>query len=415
MNDLEIRRIIAANRPLNAFIRPQDLMQMAAQEPDADGILSGMCIGTKDNIALAGHPWTAGIAARIGCIAARDAHVVSLLRQAGATVLGGLNMDEAALGATTDNPHFGRTLNPLDPTRSPGGSSGGSAAAVAAGLVDLALGSDTMGSVRIPAAYCGVMGLKPTRGRIGRSGVHPLAPELDTVGFFARDPAGLERLLTALTAFDADDPASRIMPRGAVPRDLSQLTIGVPTCVASVPCDPAVSKALAAAQSALERAGATVRPVDMAGWDAAALESATFLWTEAQAALALADDLDRPGGVSDALSKMLDYGRRVSSAKLVAARAQMDNSSAAADRAFATVDLLLTPTTPHLAFAFDTPVPQQQAIFTVLANVAGLPALAVPVLLPASRLPASVQLMGPAWSDTQLLAAATAMLAALAT
>ncbi len=408
-----VERISFANSRINAFVRPGHLAVMAKIPPAASGVLSGLLVGVKDNISIAGQPLTAGMAARESCIAPKDANAVTRMRAAGALVLGGLNMDEAALGATTDNPGFGRTLNPLDPARSAGGSSGGSAAAVAAGLVDLALGSDTMGSVRIPAAYCGIWGLKPTRGRIGRSGVHPLAPGLDTVGLFARDCSGLELLLNVLTGPDPEDPASRPVPQMQGPRPLSALRIGVPEFALRMPCDLAMTHAMARAQDALARLGARVVPVNMTGWDAPALEAATFLWTEAEGAKALADDQERPDGVSPALARMLDFGRRVSAAKLVDARARMDAGCASVDRAFAEVDLILTPTTPHTAFVFDQPVPAQQAVFTALANVAGIPAIAVPVTVPDQALPGSVQLMGPHWSEPQLFAVAAAMSGAL--
>lgn len=405
--------IIRANARINAFVRPDRLAVMAGIAPTGHGVLSARVVGVKDNIAVAGQPLTAGMAARAACIADQDAHVVQRLRAAGAVVLGGLNMDEAALGATTDNPGFGRTLNPLDHTRSAGGSSGGAAAAVAEGLVDLALGSDTMGSVRIPAAYCGLWGLKPTRGRIGRSGVHPLAPSLDSLGLFARDGAGLEMLLSVLSGPDPDDPASRPVPQVPTLRPLAGMRIAVPGLVARTSCDPVISGGMDRASDALRRLGAHLVPLEMTGWDAAALESATFLWTEAEGATALSDDQERPGGVSPALARMLDFGRRVGSAKLVAARARMDAGCAALDRAFAAVDLILTPTTPTTAFVFDQPVPAQQAVFTALANVAGIPAIAVPVTVPDQALPGSVQLMGPHWSEPQLFAVAAAMSGAL--
>lgn len=408
-----IDRILRKNVSLNAFVRPSTLAAMAGMPPTGPGALSGLVVGVKDNIAVAGQPLTAGMVARAGQIAPRDAHVVALLRAAGAVVLGGLNMDEAALGATTDNPGFGRTLNPLDPARSPGGSSGGPAAAVAAGLVDLALGSDTMGSARIPAAYCGAWGLKPTRGRIGRGGVHPLAPGLDAVGLFARDAAGIGALLSALTGPDPGDPDSRPAPPASAPKPASGLRIGVPD-LSAIRCDPVVAAGLARACAALEALGAQLCPLEMRGWDAPTLESAAFLWTEAEGAVALAADFDRSGGISPALGRMLAYGRRVTAAKLVAARAAMAAGTAALDRALAGVDLILTPTTPDTAYLFDTPVPPHQGVFTALASVAGTPALAVPVDVPGASLPGSVQLIGPHWGEAQLLATAGAMAEALA-
>ncbi|MCS6931961.1 MAG: amidase, partial [Acetobacteraceae bacterium] len=178
------------------------------------GPLAGRAVAVKDNIAVAGMPWTAGLAAFRGRVAERDAPCIAALRAAGAAILGKTAMDEGALGATGEAPGFPPCRNPLDPRHSPGGSSGGSAAAVAAGFVRMAVGTDTMGSVRIPAAYCGVVGLKPTAGLIGRSGVEPLSDTLDTVGAIAATAEEAGRLLEALVAPDAEDPQWRPPPPG---------------------------------------------------------------------------------------------------------------------------------------------------------------------------------------------------------
>ena len=161
-------------------------------------LLEGVPVGIKSNIAVKGLAHTAGLEARRHVIADRDAYVVTQLREAGAIVLGTLNMHEAALGVTTDNPWFGRTLNPHGEGRTPGGSSGGSGAAVSAGLCVLALGTDTMGSVRIPAAYTGVYGLKPGHGGVEVDGLVALSPSLDAIGPLARSIDDLARAWTVL-------------------------------------------------------------------------------------------------------------------------------------------------------------------------------------------------------------------------
>ncbi len=181
--DLEAR-----NAPLNAFVDwDRDAHGRAGQ-------LAGLTVGIKSNIAVADLPWTGGMGVYRDRIATRDAEVVARLRAAGATILGTLNMHEAALGATTDNAFYGRTHNAHRHDYTPGGSSGGSGAAVAAGLCDVALGTDTMGSVRIPAAYNGVYGLKPTHGAVSQDGLAMLEPSLDCIGPLARDLDELERV-----------------------------------------------------------------------------------------------------------------------------------------------------------------------------------------------------------------------------
>ncbi|MEC7257857.1 MAG: amidase family protein, partial [Pseudomonadota bacterium] len=176
-----------------AASEPQDRAQATGPGP-----LAGRIVGVKSNICVAGQGWTGGIGSRAREIADNDAAVVAALRAAGAAILSRLAMDEGALGASTDNPHFGRCDNPAWPGHSAGGSSGGSAAAVAAGAVHAALGSDTMGSVRIPAAYCGVYGLKLGADTVDMAGVLPLAPSLDALGLFAASPGGLTELLAVL-------------------------------------------------------------------------------------------------------------------------------------------------------------------------------------------------------------------------
>ena len=211
------------------------------------GPLAGKVIGLKANIACAGAPWSAGLAHRADINALTDAHVTARLRAAGARVLPGLNMDAAALGGTTENPHFGATRNPLATAFSAGGSSGGSGAAVAAGLVDVAIGTDTLGSIRIPAAYCGLYGLKPTFGLIGRSGIVPLAPSLDCAGpLCASSHATSGRLCARLQVLTPMTPTASLAPQGwdgSEPTpSMTGLRIGVPEQVDEVACEPESSR-----------------------------------------------------------------------------------------------------------------------------------------------------------------------------
>lgn len=387
-----------------------------ARQP-LQGPLAGKVIGLKANIACAGAPWSAGLAHRADINAPADAHVTARLRAAGARVLPGLNMDAAALGGTTENTHFGATRNPLATAFSAGGSSGGSGAAVAAGLVAVAIGTDTLGSIRIPAAYCGLFGLKPTFGLIGRSGIVPLAPSLDCGGPLCASSHDLWPVVRSLAGFDADDPDSIPAPHGwddSVPTpSMTGLRIGVPEQVNEVTCEPEVRAGFERTVAAVQRLGATVSGVAMPGWRPAALRKAAFLITECEGAVVYAQDLEAGDRLPRAVQSMLGYGRDVTAGKLVAALAEARGARQQLARAFAEVDLVLTPTTAHRAIKLDSLAPANQADFTALANVAGVPALAMPVAVKGEVLPASVQLTGPAWSENMLVCAAMALEAAL--
>ncbi len=184
-----------SNAPLNAFI---DWDRTARH---GDGALAGVTIGVKANIAVKGMPWSAGMEAFRSRIADRDAETVRLLRDAGAAILGTLNMDEAAYGTEGNNPWFGPVHNPHRPGYSAGGSSSGSGAAVAAGLCDAALGTDTMGSIRIPAAMCGIYGFKPANASVSLDGLELCGPTLDAIGPLARSLDLLERVARVMTVF----------------------------------------------------------------------------------------------------------------------------------------------------------------------------------------------------------------------
>ncbi len=382
------------------------------------GPMDGLLVGIKDNIAVRGLPWTLGIGRYRDRIAEADATVVRRLKDAGAIILGTLNMHEGALGATTDNPHFGRCANPLKPGYTPGGSSGGSGAAVAAGLVDVALGTDTMGSVRIPAAYCGVAGLKPSRGAIGRGGLGYLSPTLDTIGPLAARADCLWPALRVLLGEDAADPdwaGPAVWPETPPSHDdLSGIRIGVPRQIEEVSCDAAVMAGFEMARTSAERAGARIMDVDLDGWGPSRTRRAGLLLAEAEAAAAMPELLNEPiDGVSEAFHGFLRYGRDASSAKLVAALAELRKSRAAFARASREFDALILPTAPQRAFPHGDAAPDNQADFTALANVAGGPAAAVPVWLDGEELPASVQLVGVHGSDARILSLAAAIERAL--
>ncbi len=329
---------------------------------------------------VAGQAWTAGIGARSGQVSQADAPVVASLREAGAALLSRLAMDEGALGAATDNAHFGRCGNPALPGHSPGGSSGGSAAAVAAGVVDAALGSDTMGSVRIPAAYCGVFALKLSHGAVPMDGVFPLAPSLDALGIFARTPSVVAEVLDVLC------------PISTVPTRISGWLEARPADLAT--CAPEIQSFYGACCAALARhLGA---PAMLPKLDLASLRSAAFLLTEVEAAKTLGNE----PGLSKGLMRLLDYGRGVDPAKRVRAQQSMTEAADLLQDAMSTGRVILLPTVAEPAFEHGSRPPVGQADFTVLANIAGCPAIAIPK--PDAQPPVSVQVIGPKGSETAL-------------
>jgi aspartyl-tRNA(Asn)/glutamyl-tRNA(Gln) amidotransferase subunit A len=384
-----------------------------APQPGGAGPLAGMTLGVKDNIAVAGMPWTAGLNAFRDRVAHADAPCVAALRGAGAAILGKLAMHEGALGATTDVPRL--CHNPRRHGHTPGGSSGGSAAAVAAGFVQLALGTDTMGSVRIPAAYCGVVGLKPTAGLVPRSLVEPLSHTLDHVGILAATPQDAARALAAMVAVDPADPASRPAPPGwhaltAAPPRLAGMRIGIPDPVLNAPVEPALRHALDQAARSLGRRGAEVADLPMPGWDPGAARRAGLLLIEAEAAAIHHALLEDPRAASPAFRAALAYGRDAGAVRIVRALHRLAETRAAALHALDACELLLLPTTPQRAFPHGTPPPADQADFTALANIAGLPAIALPWPVESGGLPASVQLVGPPHAEALLTAVAALLM-----
>lgn len=401
-------RIATEDPQVHAFIRVDREEALAAASASAQRLfgdaplsaLDGVTVAVKDNLAFRGKPWTAGIEGRRALIADGDSTAVARLRAAGAVLVGGANMEEAALGAVTDNPAFGRCINPLGEGLTPGGSSGGSAAAVAAGFVDLALGTDTMGSVRVPAAYCGISGIKPTVGSIDMVGLALLCPSLDIIGPMARDV----RLLWPALQMLGNGEAVRRWGGKPDPADLVGVRFGVPAQLQTVDCEPAVLEGLQIAGEAIRHLGGSVETIDLTGWDPHRSRRAGLLVVEAAAAIELSELIDRPGAISDHLRSMLVYGRDAPAGKVAAAQSEIDQVGQLFQAVFPQVDAVLLPTVPQQAFPHGTLAPANQADLTAPANFSGCPAVAVPVQVPGAPLPASVQLMGRRWSDPALLA-----------
>ncbi len=339
--------------------------------------VDGAPVLVKSNIAVAGLPWTAGIGAYRGRIAMTDAEVVRALRAAGAVILGCVNMHEGALGATTDNPWFGRTENPHRARYTAGGSSGGSGAAVSAGLCAAALGTDTMGSVRIPSAYCGVFGHKPTRGAVSDRGVTALSWTLDHVGLHARSAADCAAMLAILDA----------RPSGAAAEGI----LGVLDFNGQVDVEPAVAAALTATVERARALDMTVRAVRLTDYDFGRMRRLGLLVSEAEGYVvhdaALTTD---PQGFSEAFRQLLRWGAGQPAHKLARAYRELADVAVAVETAFSPFAAVLLPTAPQVAFAFgDTPA--NQADFTAISNFTGWPATAFPVGLGPDGLPLSCQ------------------------
>jgi aspartyl-tRNA(Asn)/glutamyl-tRNA(Gln) amidotransferase subunit A len=341
--------------------------------------LAGVRVGVKSNIAVAGLPHTGGLGHLRDNIAAQDAEVVAQLRRAGASIVGSLNMHEAALGATTDNAFYGRTHNPHRMGYTPGGSSGGSGAAVAAGLVDLALGTDTLGSIRLPAAYCGVYGLKPTNGAVSEDGLLYLDPALDCIGPLARDLDLVERAWAVIGDGSSDGQFSRLIL-------LDDL--------AGVACEPAVVAGY--------RAACAVLGLPVHGLTLPADTSAIRIAALAGSVRHLIGELGpHRASASAELRFILDALEPVPANPALLAAVKTTLIEALGDDG-----VLLMPTAPQAAFAHGTRAPVNQADFTGLANIAGLPALALPSGWSDDGLPVSVQLVGPAGSERRLISLA---------
>ena len=372
------------------------------------GPFDGIPVALKDNIDLVGTPATAGMASRAQIVSTEDAVVTARLRAAGAVILGKVNMHEAALGATNDNPLYGRTYNPHRITHTPGGSSGGSGAAVAAGSCLAAVGTDTLGSIRVPAAYCGVAGIKGTRGLVSPRGVVPLSWTFDHVGPLAHSVRDLGLLLDVIAGFDpacaesVAAPGTQTYDPGA-PASLAGVRLGR-LDLTDAGVDPDVAAGFAEAIDVLAGLGAEIVPVSIAGYDFSGLRRAGLMISEAEGAVAHAADLaDRPEQFSDEFRAMLGYGARLPAVRLVRAQREIAAAQQRIRVAFADLDAVVMPTTPQTAFDFSEAVPVNQADLTAIANLTDRPAVSVPMGFAANGLPIGLQVVGPRFGEAAIL------------
>ena len=350
---------------------------------DAPG--AGPRVAIKDLIDVAGTPTTAGcpVLARHAEPAERDATCLAGLRAVDAAIVGKANLHELACGGTGVNPHFGTPTNPFDPTCIPGGSSSGSAVALAEGDVDVALGSDTAGSIRNPSACCGTTGLKTTWGRVSLEGVWPLAPSLDTVGPMARDVTGvIEGMALLEPGFRAAASAAEVIGRVRLP-DVDPLI------------DAAVDAALAATEI-------EVVDVDLRGWDAANDAAWAVMFHEYWVVDHHLYEEDKDA-LGDDIVERIEQGRDVTSSAYERGRAHRSEWRAELASAFSRAPVLAWPTLAMFPTPIDAPVPNTRRT-GLPVNHAGHPSLALPVPSSHPRFPASVQLVGPDLSEDLLCA-----------
>jgi Asp-tRNA(Asn)/Glu-tRNA(Gln) amidotransferase A subunit family amidase len=363
------------------------------------GRLDGVPIAIKDNFDVAGMPTSIGIGGRETIPEPRDAHVVHRLRGAGAVLLGKTNLDEAALGTIGGNSFFGDVVNPLHAGKAAGGSSAGSAAAVAAGHAIAALGSDTMGSVRIPAAFCGLVGMKPGFGELSCRGLAPALRRADVPGLLVRAVEDAALLLPLLAGYDPGDPNSRDRRLPLAPPDWAPgaLRAGVVSDLHALGADAAVIAGFEEALRRCAQAFGETRPValQLAPLEIAQTRRAALLLMEAEILAAHRDELAR---ASARLWKLLDYAKRKSAADAAHADRMLDAHVVRVRRLLETVDVLLLPTVPSPPPALGVEEPANLADFTALASLAGCPALSLP--LPDGL---GLQLVGAPGSELRLL------------
>ncbi|HXP17634.1 MAG TPA: amidase [Terriglobales bacterium] len=419
-----LARIEKLNPRLNAFITVMAGSALAqARQAEAEiargnwrGPLHGIPLGLKDLIDTAGVRTTAASALFKDRIPTRDAEIVRRLRNAGAVLLGKLNLHEFAYGGSSLVSYFGVVRNAWNPEHIAGGSSGGSATAVAAGLCCGAIGTDTAGSIREPAALCGVVGLKPTYRRVSSRGVIPLSISYDHVGPIARTVADAAAVLQAIAGFDVEDKTSSNVPvedySALLTRDdLKRVKIGVPRRFFFEDLDPEVAFATDEALSTLAALGAEIRDVRLAVPTDRKLQNAESYASHADS-VARSPDLYQPETL-----RRIRTGQKVSEAEVVECRRELERTRHDIAAIFADVDLLVTPTTPIAAPTIaelqhnpDLLRPRELLLLrnTRPFNVWGLPAISIPCGFTRAGLPVGLQMAGPHWGEIGVLWAAHA-------
>jgi len=424
------------NETLNAFLEidREGALERAAAIENSDGALAGLPVAVKDNICVVGLQASCGSRILGDYHPPYNATVIERLTQAGGVVIGKTNCDEFAMGSSNENSAFGPVRNPWDTTRVPGGSSGGSAAAVAAGIVPVALGSDTGGSVRQPASLCGVVGLKPTYGRNSRYGLVAFASSLDQVGIFARRVEDVASVLGVIAGRDPHDATTADVPvpdyTAALTGDLKGARVGFPRALFGEGLDEEVGDAVKGVVKVYRDLGVEIVDVDLPHAQYAIAVYYIIATAEASSNLARFDGVrygfraedtpelrqmyrrTREEGFGAEVKRRIMLGTYVLSAgyydayylKAQKVRTLIENDFLSA---FERCDAIITPTAPTTAFALGEKVDDPLAmylndIYTVTANLAGVPGISVPCGLSSERLPIGFQLLGPYWSEPTL-------------
>ncbi|WP_397571325.1 Asp-tRNA(Asn)/Glu-tRNA(Gln) amidotransferase subunit GatA [Schlesneria sp. T3-172] len=402
------------------------------------GILAGIPVATKDVLCTRGQPTTCASRMLKGFVPPYDACAITKLRQADAVLIGKTNMDEFAMGSSGENSAWGATRNPWDIERIPGGSSSGSAAAVAARMAPVALGSDTGGSIRQPAALCGIVGLKPTYGRVSRYGLIAYASSLDQVGPFATDIQGAAALLEAVSGHDPRDSTSVNQPVPAYSQlfdqPLAGLKIGIPAEYFSEGLDPEIEASVRQALKVYESQGAQLKEIHLPHSKYAIATYYLVATSEASSNLARYDGVHyghRAAGDSQSLAEMYEASRGEGFGDEVKRRIMLGVFSLSAgyadkfytkalqvrrlirndfDAAFQQVDVIAGPVTPTPAFKIGEKTKDPLAmylsdIYTISANLAGIPGISLPCGLTKSGLPIGLQLLAPPFAEVRLLQA----------
>ncbi len=384
-------------------------------QPQPMDLLLGIPLSLKDLFETKGVRTTAGSKFFKDYYPAQDAFVVERIRRAGAVILGKTNMHEIALGLTTVNPHFGACHNPWDLERIPGGSSGGSAVAIAAGMCMGSLGTDTGGSIRVPASLCGVVGLKPTRGRVSLRGVIPLSWNLDHVGPMGRCVEDVAILLQVIAGYDPQDPFSDDVPQEDYLKHLKAGVKGWRIAIADDDyfnqVDATILESIQAAGRVFESLGATVTPRPFPGAHQAALSNG--MMTVGDAAVFHKARLENNAeDFGEDVCQRLRVGAALSLAEYVQARRTQAEMRRRFELFFEDFDLLLTPTTATSAVRIVEADALAQAKlltrYTAPFNLTGLPAISLPCGFTEQGLPIGLQLVTAAWGEARLLRAAYA-------
>lgn len=401
------------------------------------GLLEGVPIGIKDNIMVKGESMTSASKYLENYVSPYDATVIEKLKEAGAVFVGRTNMDEFAMGSSTETSAFFKTANPWNTDYVPGGSSGGSAAAVSSGMVPFALGSDTGGSIRQPAAFCGVVGFKPSYGLVSRYGACALASSFDQIGTFSRTVKDTALLLSVIAGKDYRDPVCE--PSEAVDYThgldnagiLKGIKIGIPKQLKDYKTDPEISRAFEDAVKILEMEGAQTVEVDIAAYKYVPALYKVIMCAEVSANIATFDGIrygyrspngttlndtymkSRGESLGYEVKKRILFGTYVLGAKnyhkyyhtAQKVRTLLINQL---NDAFGFCDLIFSPTTLHMPVKFGETISEECDIFTTAANLGGLPGISVPCARTKAGMPVGVHFMGARMSDAKVLQVAAA-------